>query len=302
VTLGDSGGLEDIENAIAIGLEHNLPDEATIGYTNLAELVANYFGDLERAYELRAEGKELSERFGLANTIRFLNGERTTEGYWTGRWDEADALADELLSQSEADAPGYMDSQCLLVKARIGLARGDTRTFDFTGRALELARLTGDPQAVYPALALAARANVAAGHAEEAGSLVDELLSAWSEAPETLVASHLQSCPDLVVALSALGRREEFVEIAQGARLKTKWIEAATAFLSGDFVQAAAVYEETGSLPDEAYARLRAAEALIQAGHRHEGDRELQHALAFYRSVDAKAYLREGEALLAQTA
>ena len=35
---------------------------------------------------------------------------------------------------------------------------------------------------------------------------------------------------------------------------------------------------------------------------RSEGDRELQRALAFYRAVDAKAYLREGEALLAHTA
>jgi zinc-ribbon domain len=88
-----------------------------------------------------------------------------------------------------------------------------------------------------------------------------------------------------------------------GGTVEPVWIEAATAFASGDFLRAAASYKETGSLPDEAYARLRAAEALIQHGRRRpEGDRELQRALAFYRSVDATAHLREGEALLAQTA
>jgi hypothetical protein len=87
-----------------------------------------------------------------------------------------------------------------------------------------------------------------------------------------------------------------------GGTVEPVWIEAATAFASGAFLRAAASYKETGSLPDEAYARLRAAEALIQDGRRPEGDCELQRALAFYRSVDATAHLREGEALLAQTA
>jgi class 3 adenylate cyclase/tetratricopeptide (TPR) repeat protein len=302
VTLGDPAGVADIETAISIGLENNLPEEASVAYTNLAELVSNYFGDLKRAFQLRAQGKELAERFGLVGQIRFLDAERTLECYWTGRWDEAEELADELLSQSEQDSPNYMDSQCLLVKARIGLARGDTRALDHAGRALAEARLVRDPQAVYPALAVDARAKVAAGRLEEGQVLVDELLSSWSEAPETLLASHLQSSADVAVALSALECGAEFVEIADKAMVKTKWLEAATAFVSGGFLQAAAIYEQAGSLPDEAYARLRAAEALIQAGNRPEGDRELQRALAFYRSVDAKAYLRDSEAILARTA
>jgi class 3 adenylate cyclase len=300
--LGDPGGVEDMERSIAIALEHNIPDEATRGYMNLAELVANYFGDLKRAFELRAEGMELAERFGLGGRIRFFRAEKTAEYYWTGRWSEAHELADELLLQAEKDAPSFMDSQCLMVKASIDLARGDREALDHADRGLAVARLAKDPQGVYPGLALSARAQAATGRLEESGALVDELLSSWFEAPETLLASHLQSCPDLVVALGLLGRGAEFIEIADQATLRTKWIEAAIAFVSGDFLQAAALYEETGSLPDEAYARLRAAESLIQAGDRAQGDRELERALVFFRSVDATAYLREGEALLAQTA
>ena len=48
--------------------------------------------------------------------------------------------------------------------------------------------------------------------------------------------------------------------------------------------------------------RLRAAELLVADGRRAEADVQLQKALAFYRSVGATRYIREGEALLAATA
>ena len=54
--------------------------------------------------------------------------------------------------------------------------------------------------------------------------------------------------------------------------------------------------------PDEAYARLCAAESLAARGRRAEADEELHAALAFYRSVGATRFIREGEALLAASA
>jgi len=55
-------------------------------------------------------------------------------------------------------------------------------------------------------------------------------------------------------------------------------------------------------VPDEADARLRAAEEAIEAGRRAEGERELERALALWRSLGATAYVLEGEALLAASA
>ncbi len=46
----------------------------------------------------------------------------------------------------------------------------------------------------------------------------------------------------------------------------------------------------------------QAAKALVAQGRRPEADAQLAKALAFYRSVGAKRYLREAEALLAATA
>jgi hypothetical protein len=54
-----------------------------------------------------------------------------------------------------------------------------------------------------------------------------------------------------------------------------------------------------GSLPDEALARLRAADKLVADGRRAEADEQLGRALAFFRSVGATVYVREAEALLA---
>ena len=48
--------------------------------------------------------------------------------------------------------------------------------------------------------------------------------------------------------------------------------------------------------------RLRAAESLVAQGRRAEADVQLQKARAFYRSVGATRFIREGEALLAATA
>jgi predicted ATPase len=58
----------------------------------------------------------------------------------------------------------------------------------------------------------------------------------------------------------------------------------------------------TGARPAEAYTRFRAAAELVDAGRRAEADAQLRRALAFWRSVGAVRYVREGDALLAATA
>ena len=62
---------------------------------------------------------------------------------------------------------------------------------------------------------------------------------------------------------------------------------------------AADVFFEIGDLVYEARARLRAAGHLVLAERRADADEQLRKALAFWRSVGATRYVREGEALLA---
>jgi tetratricopeptide (TPR) repeat protein len=301
VDWGDLEGVALLERAVAIALEHSLP-EAGGAYGNLAEAVANYQGDVNQAAELRAEGLRIAERVGPADVAHFLRGEWVVASYWAGRWDEALRLGEQMVSEAEAGSPSYMDAQVRQSRARIALARGELQAYDEASSALAHGRVIGDPQALYPALALAARVARHTGRIDEAVELIDELLGLWGERPRTVLHSHLQSFVDAAEVLGALGRGSELEAVGAAAHVQTRWIDAGTAYVRGDFRRAAEIYSQTGSLPDEAFARLRAAETLIRSGRRPEGDRELQRALAFYRSVMATAYLREGEALLAQTA
>jgi hypothetical protein len=57
------------------------------------------------------------------------------------------------------------------------------------------------------------------------------------------------------------------------------------------------VLDLIGSVADTAYARLRAAESLVEAGRRTEADEQLTRALTFYRSVGPSRYVRQGESL-----
>ena len=59
---------------------------------------------------------------------------------------------------------------------------------------------------------------------------------------------------------------------------------------------------EIGAVTHEAFYRLRSAEQLVAQGRRAEADEQLRAALAFYSTVGATRYIREGEALLAASA
>lgn len=98
------------------------------------------------------------------------------------------------------------------------------------------------------------------------------------------------SSPDEAAAawrryLEALAQREPF-----------PWIEAVRASALGDYVEAAALLDRIGSLPDEAEARLRAGELLSARGRLDEAAEQLRRARAFYGSVGAAARLRPAEA------
>jgi len=183
----------------------------------------------------------------------------------------------------------------------VRLARGDTKAAqDDAERALDLARIAKDPQILWPSLAFAARA-LSATDPRWADALAAELLSDWKALgwPKTGESDWLA---DIGFVLPLVGQEDEFLEGAAQTQNHTPWFEAAVACASADFRRAADLYAGMGALPEEASARLHAAEALVQEGRRAEADAELNRALAFWRSVGATAYVREGEALLAESA
>jgi class 3 adenylate cyclase/tetratricopeptide (TPR) repeat protein len=302
VFCGDPGGLADLEQAVAIAVQANLPD-STVACGNFGSMLIS-LGDLARGFELQAEGRQAAERFGMAGELRWLRAEQVSQDYWQGRWDATLAGADQFIAEAEAGSPHFMEPTCRLVRGLIRLARGDLpgALADATA-AGEFATRLGDVEAVLPALAFHTYALLANRRVQEAGARASELLAKLTET------GALATSPDwsgqLAVVLHVLGRGDELLELlelAASARIPTPWQQAATAIAAGRFEEAADRYAEIGSLPDEAFARLRAAEQLLGAGRQVEGTAQLQRALAFYRQVGAAGYLREAHALVAASA
>jgi hypothetical protein len=137
-------------------------------------------------------------------------------------------------------------------------------------------------------LALRAR-HIATPSPAQAAILIDEVIdsitgkrSIWS--PSCLV--------DRAYALRQLGRADTLFRVTNSASV-TPWLEAARAIAAGEFVAAADLFATIGSRPDEAYARLHAAEQLAATGQRVTAADQLEPALLFWRAVSATAYIRD---------
>jgi hypothetical protein len=151
---------------------------------------------------------------------------------------------------------------------------------------------------MHPAIAFAARAELAAGNLDAANTLADELLAVWAERgmrPQ-------QEAVDGSWVLTALDRTAELEAAIDRAVAETPWHEAARRIASGELAGAADVYAEIGTVPDEVYARLKAAEAFVAAGDRPGADRQLGLALPVFAQLGATGWAAEGEALLAASA
>ena len=291
---GDAGGIVDFEQALAVAVEANSPYSAN-AYGNLASCVITR-GELDRGFALQAKGREAAERFGLANELRIVQAEHVLEDYWRGRWGAAVAGADGFIAETARGTRHFMEDVCRLVRGRIRLARGDLAgALDDAEADVELGRQQGAPEALQAALALQAQVLLVAGSVEEADGRASELLALLTE--KGVLVTNPDWSGGLAIVLHDLGRGAELIELVAQVTPPTPWLQAATAVAGGDFEQAAELYGEIGSLPDEAFARLRAAERLLQTGRRAKAEDQLQRALVFCRKVEAVAHLRRAMAL-----
>jgi DNA-binding SARP family transcriptional activator/tetratricopeptide (TPR) repeat protein len=276
---GDPTGVKDLRRCIAICEE--LGSSLVFTWNINLAFIYSILGELQSCFDARTAAWRAAERFGLVRCMRWVEIERVAEDYWTGRWDQALKVADELTSDTKEGAQHYLESDARIWRGRIRLARGDVNgALADANRALELARESGDPQNLNPALAFAARMLVAANRVDEAGALMDELLA-------NLGGSVIK--PDLGVdfpfVLTALGYAPDTLD---GAAIPpSRWLAAARAFVAGDLNRAAEVYAEIGSRPDEAYARLAAGRQLLATGQTTEGQKLQAAAVDFFLQVGA---------------
>jgi class 3 adenylate cyclase/tetratricopeptide (TPR) repeat protein len=294
---GDAGGLQDLEQSLAIAVQADAHMEICRSEGNLAAVLWER-GQIARAAAFVAEAEAAASRFGLISRARWYRGDRVGYLYGVGGWDDALAAANEFLSEVEAGSPHYQASWCYVIRAQIRFGRDDiTGALADAERALELARVVADPQNLYPILAACAHMFRERGSLDRAAVLADELLAALHAGGS---GSAIDVLHMLAWTLYALGRGQDLIEVLPGD--DSPWVHAARAFAAGDLPRAATICGAMGAVTEEARDRLWLAEALLDEHRQAASSAELQRALAFYRTVGATRYIRVAEVLQAATA
>lgn len=297
VALGDPSGVRDLEQALKLAIDANAPFASVIA-NNLAVQAVSMF-DLRRADRAYDEAPALAERFGNAAGLRWSQGERVVMALLYGRWDEALELADSFIAGCEAGSPHYLEASVRGERALILLGRDDAEeALAEYEHAIALARDAGDPQVVLLTLAAVTYAFEAFERHDDAREFAVEVVALTRSYPQVAV----RSVPlGFLLTRAALEFAPDLRE-ALGVAPPWRWKDIAFACLDRDFVRGAELFSDAGIATWAARYRLRAAEELVAAGRRAEGEAELEKALAFYRSVGATFYINRGEQLLAKTA
>jgi class 3 adenylate cyclase/tetratricopeptide (TPR) repeat protein len=281
----------DVRRGIEVAQECGDLAQLARGFVNLSALSFNA-GELAQAEEATREVCRLALLRGHEAAIRFSESNLIEGAFTVGDWADAARLAERFVEASKAGAH-YGDTIALYSLAMLSLARDDAEgASGYADAALEVARRIQDPQALVPALGTAAMVYAELGDAERARELHGEL----EPGP------YIASIPLAFFAAVALGVVDAWRGRIDAFRRDTPWDVAGDAVLDGRWADAASAYEEMGARPYAALAALRAADEHVRAGRRAAADEELGRALAFFRSVGATRYVREGERLLAATA
>jgi tetratricopeptide (TPR) repeat protein len=287
--VGDDSGFADMERGIEIARRLGLMQQVPA----LANLAATWHirGDLRRAWEIEAEARTAAERFGDDFILRWLRMKQAQEGYFTGRWDDALDIADELI---EGSAGAYAAALARLVRGKLRLGRGDIPgALADTEAALGAARRSRDSQLLYPALMSHGDALFTAGRTEEGAAHLDELLGELTGG-ESFMGAYWA---DVAFALCALGRTDELPPLAAKVRQRTRWLDAAELLAAGERLAAAETFALIGARPEEAIARLLAAESLAEAGDQEQAARQLEAAQRFFALVGATQYAGRAESV-----
>ena len=158
---GDAGGLAQLEQSLAVALEHGLQEHAGRAYANLASIaVREHLSDLAMRY-LR-EGIEYCDVHEVQDCLSFIRAHGTQFELNSGQWDKAARLAQEMIEHH--DLAIVQRVPALTVLALVRARRGDPGVDPPLDEAARLALPTGELQHI--SRVAAARAEVAWYHGD----------------------------------------------------------------------------------------------------------------------------------------
>jgi tetratricopeptide (TPR) repeat protein len=298
LTARDEGGFDDFAEAIRLATEIHAYDRLHTALNNFMEKQLG-LGQLEAALETFSAMQRNMERYVTETERRWILMLTGNFAFIEGKWAEAAQAIEQFIAEVEAGSPHYLESPVRLLRAWMRRAAGEIAGASEDGeKALDHARRVNEAQLLSQALFGRAAVLLDEGRGPEALKLAREALEQGERFVHVLNDTIIV---DAAWVMHDLGLGEEYAPLLE-LSADRPWAEAGSAICSGDFRRAADVLAEIGYRPGEAYARLRAAAELVEEGKRAEADAELTPALAFWREVGATRYVREGEALLAESA
>ena len=292
-SMGDAEGVDDLEASREIARRAGGP-EYLRATGNLASVIVCQ-GQLRRAAELHREALQIAREIGYEEPTRWLSTEIAIDAEIAGAWDEARTMVEELMP-GYAESPFWIEPQTRVCRARMEIAEGDiAQAVADADRAVELVAERRSFQSSCDPLALRARLHVELGELDAARRLVGELLDAWEETRSAYLHQWLLDAWYAAQRTGGEGR----LATAIGSMPSNAWSAVVASMIDREFPVALAQLDEMGAVSDAALASLWASEWLVEQGRRAEASPFLQRSLAFWRSVDASAYTRRGESLLA---
>jgi class 3 adenylate cyclase/tetratricopeptide (TPR) repeat protein len=282
VDSGDPGGVEELEEVIARARRAGMMSGVGTELNNLANLLWQV-GRLDESAARYEEAREVCERYGFTAGLSWLDGERVYDCDRRGDLEGALVAAARFLGRPDAET-SYQNRPVRATRARVLLERGQVdEALAEAEQALAGYRESGyDAQVASEILTAASRCFRAAGHHEDADSLLTEALAV----PDKTIY-------DLALYLAELGRGSDYLGLA-GGKAAYAWGDAGNAAATGDLLRASEIYGTIGARFVQAWAALLAAE---------RGDTSrLDAALAYFEEQRATPYVQRCRALLQASA
>jgi tetratricopeptide (TPR) repeat protein len=306
--LGDWDGIDDLRQAVELGLQLGLGRRSAMAYSNLADRIRLTEGPAV-ALQTFQTGLDLCRQRGIMDIGTFCQADLLQCLFDLGDWDELVATADEVIAWSGAQGGSYAVVLAESRKARVLAWRGEVASAStLINEALPRAREIADPQMLGCALPVAALIEQRRGNHLAAVRLVEELDQGINQSPATYRAPAL---PDLVRVCMAAGelilvrRLLDGLEVhAAGLRHCLTTARALLAEAQGDLepaadlhTQAATGWSNYGNLPEHGQALLGLGRCLARLQHPQARDR-LRQARAIFARLDARPLVAESDSWL----
>ncbi|TAK00819.1 MAG: hypothetical protein EPO36_07515 [Chloroflexota bacterium] len=307
--LGDLSGIDDMREALAIGLETGLSWETATGYSDLADPIWLTEGPAA-ALALKRTSAEFAHGRGLTwyeNTVR-------ADMQWLmlelGAWDELLAAAKGLIAWDREHGASRVSMGALTTTARVLALRGRAGEAAAIERDyLAPAQAGEDPQDLVPALATAAMVRHGLGDTSGAVALIAQLEAITRDRDVSRRVQELPVAVRILVAGNAVDLAEELAP--RDAKLPF-WRgqlcvasgRAMVAEAQGDFHLAEALYASTaqdwgafGSPVERAYSLLGEGRSLVALGRPDEARARAAGVRRIAARLKARPLMAEAEAL-----